>query len=146
MGFAIGVLASLVVAVAFAFGSWWRGRRVLRKRYNGLVGDGYEGWGFVDDQAAELVRNPQPQSRASVEYIAGNILRIHVDHNGRSWTGELSMENEHYGIVVWRYTDVADGKEAFGFKRVMVSTQPGLVKLLLVGEHPFGLEVFERPQ
>src|ERR1700730_4651170 len=56
----------------------------------------------------------------------------------------MSMENEHFGIVVWRYTDVAYGRESFGFKRIMVSKEPGLVKLLLVGEHPFGLEVFER--
>ena len=144
MGFVIGVLASLVVAAAFACGSWWSGRRLLRKRYEGLVGDGYEGWGFVDDEAAELVRKPQPQSQASIEYVARNILRIHVVHDGREWTGEVSMENEHFGTVVWRYIDVADGREAFGFKRIMVSTQPGLVKLLLVGEHPFGLEVFER--
>jgi len=144
MGFVIGVLASLVVTAAFAFGRWWNGRRVLRRRYDGMVGDGYEGWGFVDDGAAELVRKPKPQSRASIEYTARNILRMHVVHDGRQWTGEVSMENEHFGTVVWRYTDVANGREAFGFKRIIVSAQPGLVKLLLVGEHPFRLEVFER--
>jgi Ion channel len=132
------------VAAVFALGNWWSGRRRLRKRYEGMVGDGYVGWGFADDEAAELVRKAQSQSEARVEYVARNILRIHVAHDGRQWTGEMSMENEHFGIVVWRYTDVADGKESFGFKRIMVSKEPGLVKLLLVGEHPFGLEVFER--
>jgi hypothetical protein len=109
-----------------------------------MVGDDYAGWGFVDDQAAELARKPYPQSAGRVEYTKRNLLRLHVAHGARAWVGEVSMENEHFGVVVWRYTDTPPGKEAFGFKRVMVSEQEGVVKLLLVGERPFGLEVFER--
>lgn len=43
------------------------------------------------------------------------------------------MENQHFGAVVWRYTDLDDQRESFGFKRIMVSGAPGIVKLLLVG-------------
>jgi len=146
MDFVIGMSASLTVTVVFAIGGWRYGHRVLRKRYEGMVGDDYTGWGFVNDEAAELERRSQPQSQARIEYVARNILRIHVEHDKRHWTGEVSMENEHFGTIVWRYTDVAKGREAFGFKRIMVSAHPGPVKLLLVGEHPFGLEVFERDQ
>lgn len=110
-----------------------------------MVGDSYVGWGFENDGAPELVRKPQPQSTARVEYTKRNLLRLHVAHGDRKWVGEVSMENEHFGVVIWRYTDTPSGKEAFGFKRVMVSEQADAVSLLLVGEQPFGLEVFERP-
>jgi hypothetical protein len=110
-----------------------------------MVGD-YSGWGFEDDQAAELVRRPGPQSTATVQYTGRNLLRIFVQHGDRNWVGEISMENEHFGALVWRYTDTPPGKDAFGFKRIMVSERDGAVTLLLVGERPFGLEVFDRTQ
>lgn len=84
MDFAIGVGASALVAAAFALGNWWAGRRRLRKRYARMEGDNYTGWGFVDDEAHELVRKPEPQSEAAVKYISRSLLRIDVTHEERT--------------------------------------------------------------
>ena len=54
------------------------------------------------------------------------------------------MEHENFGTVVWRYVDYPKNQHAFGFKRMMVREEPDEVFLYLLGERPFGKEVFIR--
>ena len=83
--------------------------------------------------------------------MSRNILRIEVEHDNRKWNGDIEMENEAYGTVVWRYTDYPENQHMFGYKRVSVISETDRVLLYLVGERPvdpFGREMFvkQKPQ
>jgi hypothetical protein len=54
------------------------------------------------------------------------------------------MEHETFGTVVWKYCDYPKGKHSFGFKRMMVREESDEIYLYLVGECPFGKEIFIR--
>jgi hypothetical protein len=136
-GFLLGVVSSVL---ATGLTNSYISRRT-RRRFEAAIGN-YIGYGFEDENANPLVQMPAPQSEARVRHVEKNILRIEVEHGNRRWDGNIAMEHETFGTIVWRYVDYPRGQHAFGFKRIMVRDEPDKVYLYLVGEHPFGKEVF----
>lgn len=116
----------------------------INKRYRVTEGS-YSGYGFVDDDANPLVQRADEQSKAEITHVRGNVLHLSVCHGGRRWDGDLAMETDTYGTVVWRYSDLPDDVHSFGFKRIMVRIGTDRVLLYVLGEKPFGKEIFVRP-
>lgn len=142
VSFLLGVASSSIVVWIANLISSCRNR----KKFESVIGD-YIGYGFEDDDANPLVQKKEPQSKATVRYVNGNILQIEVEHDNRKWDGDIAMENGTFGTVVWRYTDYPEHQHMFGFKRMTVINDAEKVLLYLVGERPvdpFGKEMFIR--
>ena len=85
-------------------------------------------------------------SEASIEYKGGNKLRIKLTHDGRkrTWEGLITMDNEHYGSLGFKYTD---RQNEFGFKRCIITDDGKKMLLINVappeqgGEVKYGREV-----
>ena len=138
-GFVLGFVASLVATLIFHWYSLFKIRSTLKPTFGH-----YEGYGFKDENANPLIQQDNPQSTATVRYMKRNILSIKVTHGDRVWTGNIMMETPHFGTVVWRYKDLSPPEHSFGFKRVLVCEDENSVYLYLLGEEPFGGEVFIR--
>ena len=135
----VGVPTSLITSlIAWCMRGYCEMRR-QRKMYGRLPGE-YEGYRFSVANGREL--EPRPSSTAKVCYEHGNILSIQLTHDARTWHGTLTMESESTGGVVWRYTDLGEGKREFGFKRCIV----GEGEIYLVGDaiDGYGREVLKR--
>jgi hypothetical protein len=97
-GFLLGVFSSIIATLI----TNWYIARETRKRFAAAIGN-YVGFGFEDDKANPLVRKPTTQSEAKVQYKKKNILQIIVKHGDRTWDGDIAMEHETFGTVVWKY-------------------------------------------
>ena len=137
----LSIVSSIVATVITNFYLAHR----TRKRYDAAIGE-YIGYGFEDDNANPLVQKQTPLSKATVTYLKENILRIEVEHGDRKWNVDVAMEHETFGTMVWRYTDLPEDKHkhSFGYKRMLVREETDRVYLYLLGEWPFGKEVFIR--
>lgn len=135
----LGILSSIVATLITNFCLAYR----TRKRYDAAIGE-YIGYGFEDDNANPLVQKQTPLSKATVTHLKENILRIEVEHGDRKWNGDVAMEHETSGTMVWQYIDLPENEHSFGYKRMLVREATDGVYLYLLGELPFGKEVFIR--
>ena len=94
-------------------------------------------------------RGDGTDSDALIKYKGGNRLSITVTHDEgkRTWEGLITMDNEHYGTLGWKYTD---NSNEFGFKKCIVSKEDKKVFLISVdlpepgGEVKYGTEVLTK--
>jgi hypothetical protein len=146
-GFFVGALSSLA-ATALAH---LVGRVSWKKRYGKAEGQ-YEGKVFKKD-TWELAE--EPVSKAEIEYKQDNVLSIKltslIEKNVDTkeylvWIGEMTMESENFGTVVWRYTNLPKPQHQFGFKRCIVQEEPDAAYVYLIGEavEGYGKEVLIR--
>lgn len=126
-GLVLGLGASLIVLA----GQGLITRAQFKRKFRYLVGE-YEGYGF---QAADpTLRESMPQSKARIEHLNENKLSIEVVHDGRKWNGDIVMELETSGSIIWRYDPRSSAEFNFGLKRCIAKKTEGSVHLLLVGE------------
>lgn len=126
-GLGLGIVASLIVLA----GQYLIKRLQYERKYKYLEGE-YHGYGF---QAADpTLRESKPQSKARILYLRENKLHIEVEHDRRKWKGDMIMELETSGSIVWRYDPHNSAEFNFGLKRCIVKRTDGMVHLLLVGE------------
>jgi hypothetical protein len=153
-GIFLGIVASVLSSVfVLGFISWKR-----RMKFGNIQGR-YKGYVFGEDEQGnktDVLDKTNPTSEAKIEQIGDNILSIEVKELGPKnskgenyiWSGEMTMEletsQEKFGTIVWRYTNLDEGKERFGFKRCIVTEEGHKVKIYLIGEDGFGKEVLLR--
>ena len=133
-----GVLPSLLASViAWCFGVQYMKCR-YRSRYSRYLGT-YDGYQFSKSVRRKL--EEAPTSKAIVSRKADNVLFIKVSHQARTWFGEISMDADNIGSLVWRYTNLPDDKREFGFKRCVFLQD----EIYLIGERPeYGTEVLRK--
>jgi hypothetical protein len=110
----------------------------------------FDGFSPLEENPRKLA--DKPASQAEIIYEGGNRLRIRVDHdNGeKTWTGLITMDNEHHGSIAWEYLNLPNGELEFGFKSCIVSGNGD--KVLLIppapprdnGEIEYGREILIR--
>lgn len=103
----------------------------FRRKFKYLEGE-YEGFGFKSTDTTMRMSNPQ--SKARIKHLHHNMLQIEVEHDSRKWKGDIVMELETSGSIVWRYEPHDAAEFNFGLKRCIAKRTNGVAHLLLVGE------------
>ena len=136
IGFATGVITS---AIGTCLVIRWQTRRLKRlqaEKY-GKMGGNYRGFTFEASNGRTLTT--EPKSTAEITYLKANLLKIRLDHNGRSWQGLIAMEMEQYGSLVFKYLD----SHEFGFKRCIINS-PDEIYLISEKLDGYDREVLKR--
>ena len=133
-GLFIGILSSVLATIIVLTIQYLHRKSVFKKKFLILEGE-YEGYGYSDSYPTKLNTN-ESQSNASIKYIERNKLKIYVKHDERKWTGDLIMESENFGTIVWKYDSEKADEHNFGFKRCYVWKDNDANKLFLylIGE------------
>ena len=148
-----GMLASILGSIFVVIFTSWEQRMMFS-----YIQGSYKGYVFKKDEDGEetdLLDKEKQTSEAKIEQTGDNILSIevrdlgHPKNNGEylTWVGEMIMEmelktsDEKFGTIVWRYKNLDESKERFGFKRCIVTEKDHLIKIYLIGEDGFGKEV-----
>jgi len=161
-----GIVSGAIVAFATYRIISWRDKQALRDKFGKADDEGkaYKGYRFekYDEDDGEhkkgefkWVLEKEPASEARIKYKQNNILSITLtsleaknSETGEHlvWDGEMAMESENFGTVVWRYTNLPKPQHRFGFKRCIVKEEFDKVYVYLVGEEieGYGKEVLIR--
>lgn len=161
-GIFLGLISSLM-----ASGLTYLIVRGFWKRRFGRANGDYKGRLFKKQQGESCGRilekatwelEDEPVDDVEIRYKRDNILSIKVtslkDKNEEGqylvWSGEMTMETENFGSVVWQYENLPKGQHRFGFKRCIVRETDegsfGKVHVYLIGEEieGYGKEVLTR--
>lgn len=162
-GIFLGLVSSLM-----ASGLTYLIVRASWKRRFGKANGDYKGRPFKKQQGeycgkilekATWELEDEPVDDVKIRYKRDNILSIKVtslkDKNEETgqylaWSGEITMETENFGSVVWEYENLPKGQHRFGFKRCIVretdEAPVGKVYVYLIGEEieGYGKEVLSR--
>ena len=75
-------------------------------------------------------------------------LNITVKHGEEAfcylWTGEVTMQSEKYGGVVWQYIAPDTMRHFYGFKKLIVEEDFNTIILIGETDKGFGKEVLKR--
>lgn len=143
-GLLLGFVSSAVASVLVLLIVRHNGKRELKRRFSKAEGD-YTGYRYDQDS---LIPETNPASRATIKYKHENLLSMSLTElEGRNakgenliWTGEMRLDFETSGTVVWRYLNL-DDKLQFGFKRCLMREEDGKFYVYLAGEDPYGKEI-----
>lgn len=135
----ISLIIAFIVPIAFIlwnqFILWWR--------FNELSGD-YLGYSLNKNNWKV---GEHPESRASIKYRWGNILKIGVEHESPklghlNWRGTIVISREFgdRGHIVWEYMVSSKDHRKFGFKRCIINKEKR--EIYLIGEENYGKEIF----
>lgn len=146
-GLLLGVISSTIATTITLCVTNRKRRRDLRKRFGRAEGE-YEGHEFDKENEAP---KPDVVSKATIEYIRDNVLSIKLkelrnknqNDENYEWSGQISMELEHFGSIAWMYTNL-DSEHRFGFKRCIVREDSSNVWVYLIGEDGFEKEILVR--
>jgi len=143
----LGTLSSVIASVLILVYVYHRDKRKLRAKFGKAEGK-YTGYRYDEKN---LVPETKPASEATIEYKRDNLLSIVLKEiEGRNakgenfvWTGEMRLEFESSGTIIWRYENL-DDKLQFGFKRCMLREDTDKFYIYLVGEGHYGKEILVR--
>lgn len=149
-GIFLGVLASVIASILVLLFQHSKRKKDLRQRFGRAEGE-YEGHEYDKNKLqprAEIV------SKASIRYEYNNVLSLKLEQlNSKNkkgenlvWVGEIIMELEQFGHLVWYYTNLDDYQHWFGFKRCIVREEKDKTYVYLIGENEegFGKEILVR--
>jgi hypothetical protein len=118
----IGVLSSIIASVFFLVYVNYMDKKREKKKYAASAGK-YTGYGTTTNPGTAIDRN-QPLSDVEIIYEGGNLLKLilkEINHP-HEWHGLISMESNHYGTIIWRYSilngeKVNSDEHRFGLKK-----------------------------
>lgn len=146
-----GIVFDVIIAAFLTIINYQLGIRTEQRRMRGkfsLAAGIYTGHKTAENATID----PEVISNSVITYRKDNHLSIRLTHKAGdmnlTWEGDIAMEMETFGVIVWRYVDFPkrDGKDVlwFGFKRIMVREFEKEVHVYLIGEQGFGNEILVR--
>ena len=130
-GFVLGMGGALLWDLIKSKVVKFRLRRKFEK-YNG----NYLGYHPKGEGSWEI--DPDPKSKAEINYLGDMNIRIQVSHHNLAWIGIIKMETDESGSIAWRYYGLSDGQYQYGFKRCILEETGNEFKIFLVGEKAEG--------
>jgi hypothetical protein len=135
----IGVLSSIIASVFFLIYVNWKDKKKEKKKYAASVGK-YIGYGTTTQQGTIIDKN-RSLSNVEIIYEGGNLLKLILKeiNNLHEWHGLISMESNHYGTIIWRYTilnaeKVNSDEHRFGLKKFVYFPKDGKKTAYLMGD------------
>lgn len=134
----IGVLGSLIASGLFLFYTRRKDRNAEKEKYAASIGN-YIGYGTTVAQGT-IIDTARPLSKVEISYEGGNLLKLvlkEINHP-HEWHGLISMESNHYGTIIWRYSKLDNEKvnpdeHRFGLKKFVYFPQDNKKTAYLMG-------------
>ena len=124
-GIILGLLSSFLASWFTYLFLRYRQNQIDQKRFKPLAGL-YRGQTITDPTKPTDINNPT--SQATIEHISNNRLVIQLtdypDSGHNKWIGEITMESEIIGTVIWHYErhediDLSSREHLFGLKKII---------------------------
>lgn len=134
-----GIVGSLIAAVVFLLYTIRRDKKIEKEKYATSVGK-YIGYGTTQQQGT-IINKEKPLSKVEITHQGGNLLKLVLKeiNDPHEWHGLISMESNHYGIIIWRYIklhneDVNPDEHRFGLKKFVFFPQDNKKTAYLMGD------------
>ena len=140
-GIILGIISSALFTVLYYL---IRKHWVYRRKYGRIAGD-FAGYVYKDDNAGVL--SDLPVSKATIRHLVETRLSITVSHGAHFeniWVGEITMQSQKYGIIVWQYVKPENMRHFFGFKKLIVEDDFNTLNIIGESTEGFGKEVLKR--
>jgi hypothetical protein len=137
-----GLLLGFVASALFAIFLYLFNEYLYYKPKYGKIAGKYTGYRYKDNNAPNEL-DETPISNAVIKHLGKNRLKIVVNHNHVSWSGEIILDSTRFGSIAWQYDNPAD-KHRYGFKKCIA--EKDLNTLYVIGDKNEGYnkEVFKR--
>lgn len=140
-GIVLGLISSFLASWFTYLFLKCRQKQIDKNKFISLAGL-YHGQTLADPTKPIDINNPT--SQASIEHISNNHLTIELTdypvsgHN--EWIGEITMESEVVGTVIWHYqrhenSDLSSNKHLFGLKKLIKRKIGDEIFLYLIDEY-----------
>lgn len=140
-GIVLGLLSSFLASwITFRFIKL-RQKQIDKSKYKPLEGF-YKGKTMTDPTKPIEISNFT--SQAKIEYILDNHLKIQLtdfpDSGHNNWVGEITMESEMVGTILWYYEkhkniDLSSNRHLFGLKKIIVRKIEKDIFIYLIDEY-----------
>lgn len=118
----VGATGSLIASFIFLEYTKRKDKQGDKERYGKAEGT-YIGYGTTTENGT-TINDKSPISDVKIIHLGGNLLQLNLKekNNKHEWEGLISMQSNHFGTIVWRYTILNDEKppsseHRFGLKK-----------------------------